>query len=420
MRRVIGLLALTALLVGSLSPVAAQETGGRMAQVEVQQSLRVTRNPDLVAGASDTETLATTDLGYHLSSVTRDAVLSLRFGAQLLGDIGEGTFEVDHPSAALRYDRSGTPVALSARASLSRRDIGYLRPLELIELEDGSLVVPEDIDALNGTGRRSSSSLSLTAKSGRDGPTGWSVALRGGSLSYQDVESEGLRDSRRASVELGSHVDLSRTLQLRGLLGYELQDEEGSAQIATRSLSLDLFLRRPAGELRAGLEVARPDAAPDRVSLTTGLRRELGRTGWIDLDIGLTALEDDDTRVVAAFGLERQLSATSRVSAHLDRQVALQSGGETVLSTAARAGWSRELDRQTAFDLTASYSATDALGVGGRSGQVGLTAGLHRRLAQEWRLSIGAEATRRDAQGEDSATSGALFVTLGRDWSSRF
>lgn len=282
-------------------------------------------------------------------------------------------------------------------------------------------MVPEDIDSLSGTGSRTSSSLGLTAGSGRDGPTGWSLALRGSALSYQDVETEGLRDSNRAAAELGGYLDLSRTLRLRGRLGYEVQDEQGSAGIATRSLAVDLLLRRPAEEeLRAGLEVAQPDSAPDRLSLTAGLRRALGRTGWIDLDLGLTTLEGDETRVVAALGLERRISATSRVSMHLDRQVALQSGGETVLSTAARAGWSLDLDRKSAFDLAASYSATDELGAAGRSGQFGLTAGLHRRLAQDWRLSIGAEATRRSTEDEDPATSGALFVTLGRDWSSRF
>ena len=86
-------------------PAVAQEAGGKRMRLDLSQGLRVTTNPDLDPGADETETVATTDLGFTISTETRRASLAMTLGAQLVGELGDdsGGLEFDRPSARLDY-----------------------------------------------------------------------------------------------------------------------------------------------------------------------------------------------------------------------------------------------------------------------------------------------------------------------------
>ena len=401
-------------------PAAAQEAGGKRMRLDLSQGLRVTTNPDLDPGGDETETLATTDLGFTISTETRRASLAMTLGAQLVGELGDDSdgLEFDRPSARLDYGYRGPGAELGAFASIDRQNIDYLRALDLIELQDGSFEVPEDLDDLEGSGYRVSSRVGVNGDFGRDDLFGWGFDLRGSDLSYEDVTTDQLEDRRRYNARFYSHMDLTRTLRLTGRLRYMLSDKEGASATDTTEYGLGLTALRPTGQYRAAVSFATPDRAEDRVTVTAGVTQELGRTGEISLDLGASSIRDDETELVATLAFEMQPTRTSRVTAYLDREVGQDSDGETILSTTARAGWQMTYDPLTQFGLFATYADTEYLGEGDDTSQLGLNASMDRQLTRDWQLSVGAGRTLRD--DSDFAASNSVFLTMSRDWDGRF
>ena len=423
-RIVLGLgLAATALCAVA-PPALGQDLGGRSLTLAVRQGLEAARNPDQVPGGRDSIVVSNTDLSFGIATRTRNSELELVLDARLRAEAGDGAADgiaVDRPGARLSYSHIAPGARIDASLAVTRQDIEYLRAIELVELVDGTLVLPDDLDDLQGEGTRTDTSYRFAASFGGNRPFGWGVALSGSELGYRDVTSGGLVDSRSHSLVLAGRFDLTPVLRLDTRLGHALRDTGTTSWTGTTSLDLGLTHVRPAdGALRARLGFAFPEDGADRMTLTGGLTHAPTRQSRIGFDLGATFIEDGDAQLVGRLDYRAALLPTLALSADLSRQVGETTDGSTVLSTAAQVALALDLSKLGGLSFGATYAEQDRLRGDGDVSELTLSVQYDRRLAGDWTLSVGAAQTLRDTDTTRTATSERLFLTVGRSWTGRF
>lgn len=388
--------------------------------LSVVQGFEAARNPEREPGGNDTEVVATTDLSFGLASRTRSSELEFVLGTRLRASTESGV-DLDRPGASLSYSHIAPGARIDAFVSVERQDVDYLNALELVELEDGTLTVPEDLEDLQGQGTRLGANYRLAASFGENRPFGWGIALSGTDLSYQDVTSAGLVDSRSHNATLSARFDLSEVLRLDTQLGYSLRDTDTTSWTGTTRLDMDLTLARPAdGALRAGLSFALPENGNNRFTLSGGVTHAPNPQSRIDFDLGATFIEGGDTQLVGRLDYTAKLLPTLDVNAGLSRQISESTDGNTRLTTAAQMGLDFGLSRVSSLSVDAAYVDQQMLGTTGDVSEMTLSVQFDRRIDRDWTLSVGASHSLRDTDTTQSASSDRLFMSIGRSWNGRF
>jgi len=401
---------------------------GQEQSFSLSQGFETTRNPEREAGREDDRrSLATTDLSYGLSSTTRRASLGVTMGLRLVGatgDLGTGEeegFEIDRPRLAFRHSYAAPAASFRTTGSVERRNIGFLERLDLIENEDGTIEVPDDIDDLEGTGFRNNARLGFSADFGENRPFGWGVSVTGSSLTYDEVEGSALRDSTRAGAQAYGRFDLTPVLSLRTGLGYTLRTEEGEDDTRTETYDAVLTQRRADnGALRAGISLDVPEDKDRRLTLFVGASEEIDDLRSFDVNLGTTMAESGEARLVASIAYNQALSRTTAFTAGINREARDTSGNETVLDTAARLSLSHSLSRQSGVDFGLVYGARENFTTDADTSDLAVSLGYTHDLTRDWSLSVGASHIWRDETDIDTTTSDRLFFSIGRSWNSRF
>ena len=413
------ILAVAALLFATALPAAAQqEPGGKRLTFGVAQRGETGRNLDLQPGERGASSFSATTLFAGLSSVTRRQALSLSVDATLRTGNPPG---LEEGGLALRYRLRGAGTALSARVSLRRQEVAFLSPLDLVDLEDGALQVPEDLGDLSGRGWRNDSRLSLSGQFRTDRRLSFGVTLAASRLSYEDTTASGLRDSRSLNAALTARLDLAPDMVLSLRPGLAVQQQKGGARLHSHSLGARLTRRQRGGSHSVSVEALWPEASAARLSLTAGLTRALGPAQDLSLSLGTTMTEGGDPRFVTGLSYLRRMTPRDRLSLSLDRRVRDEADGAVALVTAARGSYARALDRQTTLRLGGTYVATESARGGRSTRDAGLTLSVGRQLARGWVLDAGLRRSlRADETAGGDAVRDAIFVSLGRDWSRKF
>ena len=405
-------------------PALGQEVGGRTLTFGLRQGGAVERNPDQNPDGNEVVTTATTDLSFGLATRTRRAALEVMLDARLralAGDTKGDSPTVDRSGLGLSYSYVAPGSRIEVGATVRQQDIDYLRAVDLVELVDGTLVVPEDLGDLQGTGTRLSSTFRMAASFGDDRPFGWGIALSGTDLDYRDVSSAGLVDSQVRNVALTGRFDINPLLRLNTRLGHATRDTEATKETATTSLDLGLTLARPAdGALRARVAFAFPEDGADRMTLTGGMTRALSPQSRVGFDLGMTAMSKGKAQAVGRLGVDMALTPTLDVNADASLQVGESTTGATTLTSGAQIGLDFGLSRQSSLSFDTAYAEQKILGGGSDVSEVTLSAQLDRKLNKDWTMSVGAVHTRRDTSTTDVASSDRVFLTIGRDWTGKF
>lgn len=397
-------------------PAAAQQArGGRHLTFGLDQKLQTARNAELAPGGAEVDAFAATTLSAALTSVTRTQSLALSADATLRAGRQSGGAE---GGVALRYGLRGAGAELTASLRHRQQQVAFLEPLDLVDLEEGGLGVPEDLTDLQGRGWRRDSRFSLTGRFRQDRRLGLGVSLAGTRLTYRDVTAPDLVDSKSLSAALTARLTLRADTALSLRHGIAAREQEGGSRLHTRSLGARLTRRQPTASQSLSMEAVWPDAAEARLSLTGGLSRELGDGQRASLTLGGTMAEGGEARLVLGLDYLRRLTAVDRLALAADRRVRDESDGDVVLVTAARGRYARDLTPRTSLGLGGTYVATERRA--GETRDYGLTLSLERALAEDWVLAAGLRRSLRAEDQVGDAVSDVVFVTIGRDWTLKF
>ncbi len=412
--------ALAALAAGlAATPPAAQE-GGRLLSFDLSQRLEAQSNPDQDPDGSDASLAATTELGATISSSTPTSDVSLSFDGRLRREFGDGaddalTFE--GPDVRLDYETRSANAKLETRLSYSERDISYIDPLDPALRTLLEALGRDDVGDISGEGTRKRLEVSARTEWGLQDPFGLAFSVQGRDLSYEDVTSSELQDSRAYSAELEARFDIRPTLRVTSAIGYQYV-EEGSLEEETVGLGASINYLRPTVTYSLGglVDVVEGET---RAGITAGLGGVLPRGGTYDASVGVTRTIDETTVFTADAGYTAPLTPLSQVEIDLERSVEDDIDEGEIVSSALDATYTRELTPLTQMTLGASWLRESDTGGGDAETDARLSASLTRQLTRDWGLSLGVSREFSDGTG-GTATSETVFFQISRSFVTTF
>ncbi|MCR8726772.1 hypothetical protein [Frigidibacter sp. ROC022] len=407
-------LCLAALAVG-MAAVAQDLPDPPRLTLDVDSGLEYSNNPGFVANPTESGLWARTDLRFGfsdetpLSRVSLTADVALRAG--ISGDTKDG-IDLPHRRLAFSYTRDLVGGALDFNAALDDSRIDYQRPLSDFIDTDGNIVLPDDLDALTGSGWRQSLSYGTRLTLGEGGTLTTRLALGGSDLSYRDASDPTLDNSHRRYADLGFDIVVTPATTAEIGLRYSTyrdsdQDDETLA-------------------IRAGLSFARPDGsygfriehedAPDGTRLRASVNRRIERP-WGSLDGRLGATRDENGDVLASGSLRLIYDLPSaQLTASLGRDVQSGSDDASELRTSLMLGYTRQLAPRSNMSFNATYidsSPTDG-SAGTTIASLGL--GYGYELTQDWSLNLGLTHRRYDEDGAPRREETAVTLGLSRSF----
>lgn len=413
--------ALVALGSGLAAPQLAAQQGGRLMSFDVSQRLEGKSNPSLSPDGSDASVVATTELGYSISSSTPTSSLALSLDGRLIEDFADDeqpTFE--GPDAELSYGRTGANARLNASLSYSERDIRYTSPLDLSEAEEGGELpddLPSDLADLEGEGTRKRLNLSARAEYGLRDRFGLALSVQARDLSYEDVTTPELQDTRAYSSELEARFDVRPAFRVTTSLGYKLVEEEGVSE-ETIGLGAGVVIDRPTRTYGGGLALDQVEGEL-RGGVTAGVEGELPRGGRYDVAIGVTRTLEETYVFTANGSYTAPLTPLSQLEVSLDRTVEDNIDEGEVVSTTFDANYLRELTPLTQLSVGAELVREEDTGGDRASTDARISAGLNRQLTRDWSAFVGVSEEISDDE-DGTATSEGVFLEIGRSFDTTF
>lgn len=406
----------TAGLLGAAAGLAQVDPpGGIDLGFSVNQQVIGTDNADLEPDPEGTTIRADTTLSFRLSSETRLDTLFLT-GATIYRyadgpDISENGFT--DPSFNLGYRRQGANSAASANLSYSSAQIAFIRPLTDFVDDDGVFTPPEDLDDLNGTGRRTDIRGSASLAFGLQGPFGATLTLGASETDYVDVTDPDLVDVSRRNADLDLRFALNPVLDATADLGYTEIDPDGPDHFETTSFGVGLDLQRPAGSYSANVGYDQTEDG-DEYSLSFGRAITLPR-GSISATVGATRDPEGETAVTGSLSVLRNLQ-NGAVTLSVDRSRVTTDDGQRLV-TSLSASYARPLTRVTTLSVDAAYVLSEDTGANTETESANIGATLGYQLTQDWSLNLGYDYRTRSETGEGTADENSISLGIGRSFS---
>lgn len=425
-------------------PALAQDSGGLQMTLGVTERLEASENAGLTDPSSGRLTSSTTSLSFGLSSETRSQILRLNASGALRFEFGDGAAapnSFDNPSFSAFYSVTNANSALTLQASADRSLLARAMPtVEDPDPQGEGTRLQYSASALLDLG--TGGPLGLTLEAGQSGArfsdadqadtetlkysaTGHLRFASGAtarlSASQSDYDEDAALNLRRetSDVSLGWTQPLSPVLSLDASVGQQRVDTRlaGFLTDRTEGLSGQAGLTLDLANGQAGLRLSQSQE-PGAVRQTILAERQVD-LGNQTIEVTLGTTRQDDAQAVAIGSLRwTHLSGVGELSIDLGRSVG--SGGLDTEVTTDRLslGLSREVGAsgRVSLDLTAVRIDETAADLVERTD---LSASYSRDLGQDWRMSVGASMTRRDQEGEASATSRLIFLSISRDFNLR-
>ena len=398
-------------------------------------------------------------------SQTRVQRLALDLDADLAAssdpDEGDDAFEVENPRLGFAYEREGARARIGAALRYRQVDLDEARLIDLDGLFDE---LPEEDDLVISDGTRSDLDAELEIVTGLGRPLGFELELRAERRRYDDTDDPDLADRDIDAAEGALRLDVTPLLTTRltfeasnldNALGEERRSRAlgvsavydatarttltgalgGSRVEALRGIDLDddgiddaLRASETSGVVGSlGLVYDMPSgtiSAEIESEIEEGGRRDTLRVArafepleGVDLSasVGVSREEDEDPELVADIAYAQEL-ARGTLTASLERRAGTSADGNAVAATRASLGLLQEINRVSRVTLDLDFALVEGSGGGDPDeSEAELRLAYVRSLTPDWSLSTGYELTRR-TEGDDDATSNALFVTLGRDF----
>lgn len=408
----------------------AQDDGGLEASLTFSQGLSF---------SSEDGTVGRTNLGFGLTSTTRNQSLDFALRAGLEQDLDDGlSVEAVSPRATLSYGLENRQSAFTAAASYQQSDTdGFIT-----DADDNPLIVVID----EGTREDVSADLGLTF--GREAPFGGSVSLGyretiftdtadpdlinertdfasfglrfdvsqriSGRLSYRisEVDRDGGRDVRTERLSTGAEFAISPTVNANVSLGVsEVSVTETGVETVTDGFFYDIAVTqtRPIGSLRYSLESNLSETGR-RTTAKVGGTFET-RRGELSADIGLTEGADDQIRPLLLLSYGEELRRSS-YSVSLNQQFTTASDGDETLNSRLRLGWSRDLTNVASISSNVTYQITDVLGKDEDRSRLQLGVSYSHDLTEDWAVTTRVTHSFVEQSDEADTRENEIFIGL--------
>lgn len=395
-----------------LAQDAGDSDGGVQLRFDISQRFEVTSNRNLNSTDQTPGRDSTTNLTFGFSDETRTQAVSLDLSTGLR--LSEDGTDVSDPSATFGYTRSSANAALTLDASWTRSDIAYLRDLQDFVDADGVLVLPDDLDDLNGSGTRTIQNYGAGLRWGTAGPAEYALDLDLRRLRY-DGANASLTDADTTRLGLGLRLNITPVTTARVNLSYSLFDQAGSDVQKTAQASTGLTFDQPSGKVSAQITANRAADGALLWGASLGRSFDLPTTS-LSARLGLTENLDGAAVVTGDLSYTQRLPE-GQIS--LSAQQGLTAGGanDGRRNTTVQAGYTQTLSPLSNMQLGFDYAQTrdiDAsyLANGSFSASYGM------RLTPDWQLNLGARLNLRD-DGSDRTRSQSVFVGLDRSFAFR-
>ncbi|WP_135502472.1 hypothetical protein [Roseovarius aestuariivivens] len=446
--------AISGILAVVTHPLLAQEDGGLSATLDISQRFESTSNLGLDVPSNGTTSLATTSLGFNLTSRTSTQRLSL----SARGVFREGDFPAGSdistgfadPRVSLRYARESYNAAFNFSGSFQQTDVDFARSLTDFVNEDGELELPEDFEDLQGTGQRNRFSFSTSLDTGRDAPLGVTFSAGVSGTRYSNVSANSLTDTTRTrlgvttrlrfnpsttgrvalkfdrfddddalntqrdtySINFGVSNTLANATVVDAELGYvniETRDTNGNETdagvIGRIGVSRDLLN----GSANASIATSR-DQAGNRITLQGGRSFDLP-SGSLSASLGLTSFEGDSPDVVGSLNW-RHVLPSSTLSARINRRVSTNKDDEERIATSATFSFTQQINTVSSVALSADYGLSEDTAASTSTSLTGVTISYNRALTEKWGYNVGVTHRLRDETGVGTADSTSVFFGL--------
>lgn len=412
---------LAALGLPFLAPPAAvaqtEAEGGVSAVLGISERLEYVDGDGLTTGSGTLSSLTSVDI--ELASATRNSRASLEAGTGLRVAAGPDATETDFPAdtrIALAYSRFSRSTLLDLEARLRQDDIGFLRPLEVTVAPDGTLILPSDLNDLEGSGTRREIDLEASLALWRDQRLSVILDASATDLSYQDVTSPNLDDSLRTDVGITALLALTEEAQANLSLRRSRYDEEGSEPRETTTLSGDLIFDQPLGSLTFGASVSdTPEGT--RYGADVGRVWQFAASS-VSATIGAVRTANDEVELTGEIAGTRSLPL-GEISASLSRSVSSTADDSELLYTVLAAQFERELTPISSIAFDGSWIRSEDTGSGATVDNASFGVGYARDLTEDWTLGAGYRHDWRDASDGGNENSDSVYVEVRREFDLR-
>ena len=450
------LLATLSLTTAYIGPAISQDGTGVRAKLSVSSGLEFSDNLRLDQNSPGDTYTSVTDLGFRLTSETRNERLNFGLTGRLEGSEGDGaTSEED-----FRLSRRGANLDYRRQNATSR--FAFRGRYDKVEVEDdifGFLIDGEfDPNALViDRGDVTRTSLSTRLQTGLEGPLGFDVSAAWRERDYSDETDPDLEDREQWRFDTTAEFRIRASLALRARAGINDTDEEdGFDRLESENKYVGFGVQsETAGGLFIVGDILLDDSSTDRNGVfeddDDGLGLELSITqartdGEIGFDLS-SRIDESGRRTIASvrraiemptgglsfsLGLVEQdsdLEFTSSLEYFRETPVGtvtaniLQrpstSASEAILNTAVNLGITRALTPVSDIGATFRYGASRDFGESTDDRRATIGVNYRRDITRDWDLNAGYEYTRVEDDVDDWSRN-TVYFNIGRDFDFGF
>ncbi len=444
----------------------AQETGGLQMYVDVNEQLAYDTNNSLEPGGEENTSSSTTTLTFGLTSETRTDKLSASLGGVLRVVSGPGRSgteaEIDDPTLRFSFARDTGNASFDIGANYQRTPVDFTRPLsDFFDPDTGLIVLPDDLDDLEGRGNRTSIGANVEVELFKNAPAGLTLRASKNILRYSDTTDSGLFRTERTNFGADVRLTFSDVLEGTGSVSrstYEAEDDDQTDRVTDKysfgleySASSRLTLEGRVGYSRTetdeGIGPARMTSVEDGATFRFAAEYDLangsmGATLTSDVDqnarrntlefnrsfdlpdgdlsasIGVTRGSADNTEVIGSLNWSKELP-TGVLSAQVSRSVTTSNDDDERLSTALTLNYAHTINELSSISLTTTLVESDLLTGGDSASRFNASATYSYELTQDWDLNAGYTYRRNKDEGQEVADSHSIFLGVGRRFNLR-
>lgn len=391
----------------------------RPLRLGVELRFEADTNPGLTSPSAGLRggTLARLNFGW----VTETGIdrLSIDAGLGLQGFAGPGAppasgmgITVEAPQVALGYTRSGADGSLALTARWREDSIRRLRGLDaLVDPETGDIILPEDFEALTGTGTRRSGSVDARLRLGESAPVGIVLGAGATVIDYAG-NAPGLTPSTRLRADATVRLRLNEVAAVSvGVRTARFTPQGGAGRVST-GVSLGFAQDLPAGQF--GIDLA-ADTRPEGTRLSASMRRRFeGPLGALGLGIGV-ARPAGSTRLGLTGSLDwRQELPNGSLAARA--QMAVAAGADDIdrRVTTLSLDWNHRIGSAGTLSAGGRLAVSD--GGASRVTSAALSASYTHALTEDLGLVLGYTHRLRQQTPGARAAGNTVFLTLRRNW----
>ena len=405
-----------------VSPAWAQsgsDSGGAQLRFDLGLGVDWKSNRTLAKSDPGASTEAFVDLGFGLSSETRNTNLSFNLNGRLRGVDAPSSLDLSNglinPSAALKYRRIGAASYLQLSARVTQSDLSDNRLI--FDEDDGSFTI------VDGNATRLNSTVEARVGWNEDARVSYGAFARYSDTSYSGGTATGV-DGRRLSdaerVTVGGDVTfrLSHVAQLKTFLSYSNHTKSSVPDRETWSLGNTLTLARPTGDLSFSLDVTETENGT-RTSAEIGRSYIMPRF-TLSGQVGATNETSGNTVLTGGLGIEYPLPH-GVVVVGLSRYVSSSNNeDEERLNTEITLGYKHALSKLSNLNFDALWAEAKDTSTDKSFKDASFGVSYTRALTQDWNLNLGVRHRYSDDTGEGKIESNEIFITMRRSYLTRF